>query len=161
MKTDLNTQQKNNVLRIGKAAEKAKNLTDCFLLLARHHSKDLEPVNIEDILLEIIENQNMLLAANDLILKVDSIPVILSCHPAMFDILCSNLLGNAIKYAEGTITISLHKNGLTISNAAMSQPKDQGFGLIICQRICDYLDWNIKNHYEQNQFMTEIEFNHR
>lgn len=161
MKTDLNTQQKNNVLRIGRAAEKAKNLTDCFLLLARHHSKDLEHVNIEAILLEIIENQQKILAANDLILKVDSMPVTLSCHPAMFDILCSNLLGNAVKYGEGTIMLSLHKNGLTISNVAMSQPKDQGFGLIICQRICDYLDWEIENLYEGNQFITKINFDHR
>lgn len=158
MKTDLTSQQKNNVLRVGKAAEKAKNLTDCFLLLARHHSKDLESVNIEEILLEVIDNQNNLLMANDLTLNVKSIPVEISCHPAMFDILCSNLFGNAIKYGQGTITTSLTKESFTISNPATSQPKDQGFGLIICQRICDYLGWEIDHRYINEQFITRITF---
>ena len=158
MKTDLTTQQKNNVVRVGKAAEKAKNLTDCFLLLARHHSKDLEIINIEEILLEVIENQNRLLIANDLKLNVTSVPVKISCHSAMLDILCSNIFSNAIKYGQGTITASLSEKELTVSNHAVSQPQDQGFGLIICQRICDYLDWNIEYTYNKEQFIVHIEF---
>ncbi|MFT4906337.1 MAG: signal transduction histidine kinase [Oleispira sp.] len=158
MKTDLNTQQYNNVLRIGKAAEKAKKLTDCFLLLARHHSKDLEVINIENILLEVIESQKKLLLANDFKLEIDSMPVSISCHSAMFDILCANLLGNAIKYGQKTITVLLTEEALIISNFSESQPKDQGFGLVICLRICDYLNWKITHQYEKNKFIACIDF---
>lgn len=158
MKSELNEQQTNNVARIGKAADKAKNLTDCFLLLARHHSKTLERVNIEDILLDVVKSQNTLLSANELSLTLDSVSIIVSCHPAMFDILCSNLIGNAVKHGQKTINITLTETELTISNQANSAPKDQGFGLIICQRICHYLDWNIQHHYEHQTFTTSIRF---
>ena len=158
MKSQLTEQQTNNVVRIGKAADKAKNLTDCFLLLARHHSKELERVNIEDILLDVVKSQNTLLSANDLILTLNSVPKIVSCHPAMFDILCSNLIGNSVKYGQKCIDIALTETELTISNQANQAPKDQGFGLIICQRICDYLDWDIQHHYEHQVFTTSIGF---
>lgn len=158
MKSQLNEQQTNNVVRIGKAADKAKNLIDCFLLLARHHSKRLEWVNIEDILLDVVQSQNTLLNANELDLTLNSVPTTVSCHPAMFEILCSNLIGNAVKYGHKSINITLTETELTISNQANQVPKDQGFGLIICQRICDYLDWDIQHHYEHEIFTTSIGF---
>jgi signal transduction histidine kinase len=158
MKSQLNEQQTNNVVRIGKAADKAKNLTDCFLLLARHHSKGLERVNIEDILLDVVQSQNTLLSANELDLTLNSVPTTVSCHPAMLDILCSNLIGNAVKYGHKSINITLTETELMISNQANQAPKDQGFGLIICQRICDYLDWDIQHHYEHEKFTTSIGF---
>ncbi len=159
MKSPLNEQQKNNVIRIGKAADKAKNLTDCFLLLARHHSKELELVDIEIILLDVIKGQNTLLVANDLKLTVTSMPVALSCHPAMFDILCSNLIGNAVKYGHDNVNICLTDHSLTIKNLATQEPKIQGFGLIICQRVCNYLDWSIHHDYKDQLFSTTIHFN--
>jgi signal transduction histidine kinase len=158
MKTDLTSQQENNVVRVGKAAERAKNLTDCFLLLARHHSKNLEVINIEEVLLEVVNNQNHVLQANDLELQIESSAVRIYCLSAMFDILCSNLIGNAIKYGNGEITIQLSQQALILTNKAKEQPKDQGFGLIICERICDYLEWKINHEFNQGQFTTHIKF---
>jgi len=157
-RTNLTNEQSLSVIRIGKAAEKAKNLTNCFLMLARHHSEGLEDTNLEFLLLTAIGEYKLQIEASEIQLSYQTSACIKESHYSMVEVLLSNLLSNSIKHGINTLDIILSDNSLSFSNGSNGMPKERGFGLEICKRICKYHSWSLKTYISINSYTVTIHF---
>ncbi|MEN8123900.1 MAG: HAMP domain-containing sensor histidine kinase [Bacteroidota bacterium] len=120
---------------------------------------------------DFIENKEINISKN---LTLD---VKVEANPMLFDMVISNLLGNAIKHNQnkGNIHITTCDIFITISNSGkpLNIPSDSlferfkkeskssesfGLGLAIVKKICDIYDWKISHSYSDNQHHFSIYF---
>ncbi len=98
-------------------------------------------------------------------------------NPLLFDMVISNLIGNAIKhnFKQGNIDITTSELFISISNSGdpLSIPSSSlferfkkeskssdsfGLGLAIVKKICDTNHWKINHSYIENQHNISIYF---
>lgn len=181
MQTDLTEYQADLISIIQDSTLRLSRLNRNLLLLAKIENNQFQNSEIID-LTEIIDTQlkqfddlrkQKELAFNR---QLESFPIWREVNKALFEILLSNLLSNAIRYApqNSTITISLTKSGFTISNAGNElknpdtifdrfQREDKnssgiGIGLAIVKKICDNLGHIIQYSYRNGLHHFEIKF---
>lgn len=176
----LSETQLNGILISYDELQRLSRLNHNLLLLAKIENQQY-PVTEQPDLCAVIEKY--LLLFEELIREkhisihkemTDSAPWPL--HPALTDILVSNLLGNAIKYnyREGNIDIRITENTFLISNtselpeipAAMlfqrfkkqsaGYTNSNGLGLAIVKKIADSYHLNIHYDYSNNQHTFTI-----
>jgi len=137
---------------------------------------NLERVSISDLVKESIENFSGLSDARIAFSQPDPIVVDMDRHLA--EILCNNLISNAIKHnlENGNIQILSSEGSLTISNAGAQSLKDPtkvfhrfyretkgqkstGLGLSIAKKICDLYGFEITYHFRDNCHVFTLNFN--
>jgi signal transduction histidine kinase len=113
--------------------QRLKTITRGLLLLARADAGQLkpamEPVNLSDLLGEIIEDTRILAAESRLVFEVElAAGITIPADPGLLHTALLNLFVNAVKFNEpgGTIRVSLESLGseaiLTISNSGPGIP---------------------------------------
>lgn len=141
--SELTDRQMKVVERIGKASDKAGNLTAAFLMLARHHSQTTTCVSLGEILQRLLDDHEKQLNAMGIDLTSAIGEVKLSSHKALVEILFSNIVTNVINHGEKYLNITLDNNQLVFINGSDGAVSDGGFGVDICEKICDFLGFDM------------------
>ncbi len=178
---NLKTDDKKLIHSVYSSSKRLSKLNKTLLMLSKIENQQYshkESILINDVInnqLELfedfIENKKISISKNlTLDVKVDA-------NPLLFDMVISNLLGNAIKHNQnkGSIDIVTCEVYITISNSGnpLNIPpetlferfkKDSkssesfGLGLAIVKKICNLYDWNISYSYSDNQHHFSIYF---
>ena len=160
-----------SVIRIKRAIEDMRQLTEVFLLLARENEDALttEDFYINDIIEEEIEQAGLLHKNKNILIKFQprNRLKIKTSAPVM-SVLLGNLIRNAVLYTEqGQVTISIDQQSVIISDSGQGIPASElnqlfqpfhrgenvnasgyGIGLTIVKRLSDRFNWPVRVHSE-------------
>lgn len=155
--------QARRVGRIGRAAIEMSSLIDALLLLAREDDTPVdESCDCEQLLRQIVERYRTLAIqrANKIDLVIE-VAIDLKVAPALFSIVVSNLVRNAVSHTEGgSVTVSLHQDRLVVVDTGIGISSEEigrvfqryyrgassggaGIGLSLVKRVCDRQHWEI------------------
>ena len=160
-----------SVIRIKRAIDDMRQLTEVFLLLARENEDALttEDFYINDIIEEEIEQAGLLHKNKNILIKFQprNRLKIKTSAPVM-SVLLGNLIRNAVLYTEqGQVTISIDQQSVIISDSGQGIPASElnqlfqpfhrgenvnasgyGIGLTIVKRLSDRFNWPVRVHSE-------------
>ncbi|TYP93650.1 Signal transduction histidine kinase [Fodinibius salinus] len=179
--TDLNPEQYQYVDDSQRAIKKLSRLSESLSLLTKienHEFGDADEVNMTKLIRESTQSFHEFIKLNDLSVQTDlTEDVMVHIHPALADILWTNLFQNAIKHniEEGKISITLTEETLTIGNTGKPldmQPeklferfkKDAqntesiGLGLSIIKQIVDQNGYQISYRYNDGWHNIKVTF---
>ena len=150
--------------RMQRAAESMNNLTDTFLILARHDKFALATSSFDPA--TVIKEVAQHAAQNG---DVNNTSWVIECQQGtqvtapekLFEILINNIIDNGNKYAEDIATIIVTDDYLesynNIAPHADSSHSSQ-LGLKIIERICHALDWQMVQTVSTQKFCLRITF---
>lgn len=160
-----------SVMRIKRAIEDMRQLTEVFLLLARENEDALttEDFYINDIIEEEIEQAGLLYRNKNIVIKYQpkNRLHIRTSAPVM-SVLLGNLIRNAVLYTDqGQVSVSIDQKSVLISDSGQGIPASQlnqlfqpfqrgenanasgyGIGLTIVKRLSDRFNWPVRVHSE-------------
>lgn len=180
--TDLTPEQYQYVDDSQRAIKKLSRLSESLSLLTKienHEFSDVDEVNMTNLIRESTQSFDEFIRLNGLSVQTDlAEDVMVHIHPALADILWTNLFQNAIKHniEDGKIRITLTKETLTIANTGKPLERspeklferfkkdDQstesiGLGLSIIKQIMDQNDYQISYSYDEGWHNIEVAFN--
>lgn len=175
----INNAQFEQITSIQKDIRRLKMLNKRITLLTKIDNNQFvkkEDVNISLLVLKSLDNFKEL---HDVNISVDTKEeLIVSMDSYLADILCNNLISNAIKYTSknGSILINLKNNSLVISNSGnepLHHPEklflrfyresynnhSTGLGLAIVKKICDFYGYSLSYYYKEQKHYFTIKFN--
>ena len=159
----LSETQSERVARIARAAVEMSSLIDALLLLARENDAAADKSCDCALLLgQIVERYRALAIqrANTINLVIEA-AISLKVEPALFSIVVSNLVRNAVYHTEaGSVTVSLHQDRLVVVDTGIGISTEEigrvfqryyrgasssgaGIGLSLVKRVCDRQHWEI------------------
>lgn len=160
---------------IQRLAQMNKRLTILTKIENNQFAK-LEKVTITDLIQETITNF-LEISSSEIEFSKDQI-IEVQMDRYLAEILCNNLMSNAIKHSpkEGKIVVVAKGNTLFVSNegsTALENPeklysrfyresdtnKSTGLGLAIVKRICDLYRFSIAYNFDENKHIFTINFN--
>lgn len=148
--------------RITQACADISLLTDTFLLLGKeqidsHHYSSL---NLDTLLSTQLNATRKLFVASTLDCISHIEPVAVTAPQSFVIVLLNNLLKNAFSYAKTQVKINLTEQALVIRNDVREDTAGlgYGYGLVIIERICDRLQWQLQTEKSANEFIVEIRF---
>ncbi|MGJ8734993.1 sensor histidine kinase [Zobellia laminariae] len=160
---------------IQRLAQMNKRLTILTKIENNQFAK-LEKVTITDLIQETITNF-LEISSSEIEFSKDQI-IEVQMDRYLAEILCNNLMSNAIKHSpkEGKIVVVAKGNSLFVSNegsTALENPeklysrfyresdtnKSTGLGLAIVKRICDLYRFSIAYNFDENKHIFTINFN--
>ncbi|MBC9929918.1 sensor histidine kinase [Chitinophaga qingshengii] len=168
---NLSEEQLKNIGQTSEELQRLSRLNHSLLLLAKIENQQYpvtEQTDLHPVLLKYLSLFEELIREKELTVDTKLAPAApWPLHPALADILVSNLLGNAIKYnyPEGRISITLTQTSLTISNTSnlpeippanvfqrfrksnQGYSNSNGLGLAIVKKIGDSYRINIRYQY--------------
>lgn len=179
--TNLSSEQYQYINDAQQALKKLSRLSDSLGLLTKienYEFSDADEVNMTQLIKESTQAFDEFIKLNGLTVEADlEEEVIVHIHPALADILWTNLFQNAIKHniEEGSIQITLTEKSLTISNTGRPLERDPeelferfkkgdqssasiGLGLSIIKKIADQNDYDISYRYDDGWHTIEIIF---
>jgi len=146
----VNVEGRDALSRLEEAHTNMKSLTEALLWLGRGEAPlpEPEPVNILNLVNNIVEENNKLAIANNVIVEVVEALNLHTIQPrVLLVILCSNLISNAIRYTwDGRVEIRLNLDTIEIENRG-NQLGDQvggyghGLGLQLVAWVVERADW--------------------
>lgn len=171
--TPLNEEQYKYVEALERTIKKLSRLSESLSILTKidnEEFKSSQEVNLSELITEGIKTFSEFIEFNNLTLKTEITEnIIVNIHPALADILWTNLLQNAIKHNvdNGFISVKLIPNQLIISNSGKStdippdllfkrfRKADQnshsiGLGLSIVERIVRQCGLNITYNIDKS-----------
>jgi signal transduction histidine kinase len=177
---NLSAKQMEEVQAVYESAGRLSKLNQALLLLAKIENRQFADIKLVA-LNELIEYK---LEAFDEILKHKGISVekklsavSLQMHPALADILVTNLIGNAIKHNinSGKLIVDLSARELSIKNMgkpltispeqlferfrkADTNSESLGLGLAIVKEICDVYGFRVNYMYADNMHTISVSF---
>ena len=174
----LNEIQFERLTSIQKDIQRLGQMNKRLTLLTKIENKQfakIEKVNITQQMGETIQNFQEISLKKIRFKNIKEIHV--QMDPYLAEILCNNLISNAIKYSlkEGEIEVLTTEKILSISNQgtkALEHPeklysrfykesetiKSTGLGLAIVNRICELYHFEISYHFKKNQHVFSIKF---
>jgi len=181
--SNLTEEQYRYVESLERSIKKLSRLSESLSLLTKienHEFSSDQTVDLSRLIIESIEEFREFIIFNKITIETDiEDNVTVKMHPALAEILWTNLFQNAIKHniADGTIKVVLTNNELMISNTgeALSvepgllferfRKDDQnsssiGLGLSIIERIADQNQLSIDYTNENEWHTIRIELNH-
>lgn len=154
--------------RIRRAADNMQHLTETLLWLSRKKETmpDPEPIDVESMLHEIIEENQYLLVGKKIKLKLNALPLQVTLPKTAIRIILSNLIRNAFQHTiSGHIEIQLTKNLFTIKNVnkpeyAPQHSSDYGFGLglMLIEQIWENLELDCHNQMIPGGHLATLNF---
>lgn len=174
----INEGQFNQITSIQSDIQRLTQLNKKLALLSKIENKQFdnsEMVNITNLILGSIENLNELSVAKIDFKVQEKIEVKMDAHLA--EILCTNLISNAIKHNRGKNRIQILAKGNTLSlsnygKEPLQQPdrifnrfyretnenKSLGLGLAIVKKICDLYGFGITYAFRNGQHVFTLQF---
>ena len=178
---NLKPEQIQQIKAIYQSTQRLSKLNKTLLLLAKIENrqfKDMQTIKVNDVIekhLEIfeefIENKNITVE------EKSTMEVEIQGNPQLFDMVVSNLIGNAIKHnvMNGSIEILTSKLFISISNTGPAPKMESsslferfkkeskssssfGLGLAIVKKVCDNYNWKINHSYLEGQHNVSIYF---
>lgn len=175
---NLNDNQFEHLTSIQKDIQRLSQMNKRLTILTKIENNQfakVEKVVITNLVQETITNFLEISSSKIEFRREDVIEV--QMDPYLAEILCNNLISNAIKHSPngGEIVIMVKGNSLSVSNeggAALEHPeqlysrfyresennKSTGLGLAIVKRICDLYKFNIAYHFKENKHIFTIDF---
>jgi signal transduction histidine kinase len=173
---DLNDVQYGHLTSIQKDIQRLTQMNKRLTLLTKIENRqfmNIEKVSLTDVMTAIIENFHEISAAeikydrkNEIWAKMD---------PHLAEVLCANLISNAIKYntEKGDIEVTTKDKLLSVSNygtARLSHPenlyarfyrenegeKSTGLGLAIVKRICDLYGFLVGYEFKEGKHVFSV-----
>jgi hypothetical protein len=151
------------LLRIERACQDIALLTDTFLLLGKetidaHHYQQLD--------LETVLREQLPLAQSAAISDTASWTIqvhqnIQLWAPQSFvRVVLINLLKNAFIHGNGELLVELNESQLKVSNSSSKEQDSQGYGygLVIVERICSRMGWQLDIQHQSVDFCVQISF---
>ncbi|MGH1540047.1 MAG: sensor histidine kinase [Arenicella sp.] len=148
------------ISRMLRATQSMSNLTDTFLMLARHDKFAIKktPFNPATTIKSVIQT-----------LDNSSVNWLVECQHGtelnvpdkIFEILITNIIDNGNKYAAGVATIVVTNTYLETYNTARSSGTESGssqLGIKIIERICQAFGWQLLQTSSGTEFKLRIEF---
>jgi len=156
-------------------------LNKSLLLISKidnHQFKEETEINIQQIVNQTLDNLTEIY--ENLNIKVETIenePITVKMDPTLASSLVTNLLKNAFvhNHPNGTISIKLKNNTLTIGNTGINEPLDEnavfqtfykkgenthstGLGLAIAKAVCTEYGFEIRYQFVENQHIFSVKF---
>lgn len=156
-------------------------LNKSLLLISKidnHQFKEETEINIQQIVNQTLDNLTEIYES--LNIKVETIenePITIKMDPTLASSLVTNLLKNAFvhNHPNGTISIKLKNNTLTIGNTGINEPLDEnavfqtfykkgenthstGLGLAIAKAVCTEYGFKIRYQFVENQHIFSVKF---
>ena len=176
---NLNDMQFEQLTSIQKDIQRLSHLNKNLTLLTKIENNQfakVEKVAITELVKETINNFLEISSSKIEYSKEDVIAVQMDRYLA--EILCNNLISNAIKYSSisGKITVVAKANRLSVSNEGskpLASPeklysrfyreseitKSTGLGLAIVKRICDHYKFKISYRFKESKHLFTVNFN--
>tara|TARA_R110001583_G_scaffold80855_3_gene216453 strand:+ start:258 stop:1439 length:1182 start_codon:yes stop_codon:yes gene_type:complete len=167
-----------NLTSIQKDIQRLTQMNKRLTLLTKIENNqflNVEKVNISEQIEETIQNFQEISSTNIEYLQKEV--VFAQMDPYLAEILCNNLISNAIKHnpLAGKIKVLTERSKLSVSNSgtdALQHPeklysrfyresgavKSTGLGLAIVKRICDLYQFKIDYTFQSNQHIFKIKF---
>lgn len=174
----LSNEQYHQLTSIQKDIKRLTNLNKGLTLLSKienHQFKQLKRVSLSSILEEKVSDFNEVFHYNIIFNNTADLVVVMDKYLA--DVLCNNLISNAIKHrsGEGKVFVEVKKNTLIVRNEgkeAVEAPhrifdrfykeksgiKSTGLGLAIVKKICDYYNFTVTYSFTDGCHVFAVEF---
>ena len=176
----LSKEQSELISSVNAPLSRISRINKNLLLLAKienQHFADSEEVEIVKLL-----NESLELLADYVTNKRISVERLMAgnprvqCNYALFEILCNNLLINAITHNNdnGVIAVEANELGISISNSgggelnpqklfhrfskSSNHSQSSGLGLAIVKEICNRYNWNISYRFENGLHVFSVNF---
>ncbi len=175
---NLNETQFGHLTSIQKDIQRLTQMNKRLTLLTKIENKQfvkIETVNVTSNIKETIENFHEISNTKTEYLQENEITA--QMDPYLTEVLCNNLISNAIKHnpKDGKIAIAIKGNTLSVSNSgtkALEHPeklysrfyreseteKSTGLGLAIVKRICELYGFTIHYRFENHLHIFTIRF---
>lgn len=140
----------NALARLEESIHSMKSITDTLLWLGRGEAPlpDPEPVELLSVVNKVIEENRTLAIANNVTVEVvDSLSKSVVQPRVLLEILCSNLISNAIRYTrDGWVEIRLTEDYIEIANGGNQIGGEaggggHGLGLQLVAWVVERADW--------------------
>ncbi len=166
---------------INNAASRLSRLNQSLLLLTKIENRqfeDTEKINLSAVLENCIENYQEAAELKSLTVEKNiEKNIYVQMNHSLADILCSNIILNAIKhnFPGGKIKINLTESALVVSNSGgepklttielferfkkeSTSPESLGLGLSIVKTICDSYGFDVSYNYDDATHVVKITF---
>lgn len=142
--------------RIERAVTNMQHMTETLLWLSRDTpiDKDIKPLQLDQMLHQLIEENDYLLQNKTVELKSQLPPKQIDTAATPCRIALNNLIRNAFQYTlHGWVRVELNSSQVVIANAnteTSSKKHDSadygfGLGLRLVQKICEQMDWQFRS----------------
>src|SRR6185369_10333243 len=132
---------------------------------------------LEEVIKNYLSELEELLSAKRITLELETVPVSITFHKHLAEIMIANLVSNAVRYTQagGKIVLKLQPDSLAILNSAaegsledesifkrfykaQNKGDGTGLGLAIVKEICALVNFNIYYQFDQGMHKFVIQF---
>jgi len=151
--------------RIDGASQSMLHLTETLLWLSRDNMDSLpaQPVQLDTLVHELVEQMRYLLRGKDVDVQVKTDPYSMKLAEAPARIVLGNLIRNAFQHSrEGQVKILQLHNCVRISNSLPSDEQNAGeelgfgLGLQLTTQLTTKLGWRYNNQRKQRRQLAEL-----
>lgn len=156
-------------------------LNKSLLLISKidnHQFKEETEINIQQIVNQTLDNLTEIYESLNINVEtIENEPITIKMDPTLASSLVTNLLKNAFvhNHPNGTISIKLRNNTLSIGNTGINEPLDEnvvfqtfykkgenthstGLGLAIAKAVCTEYGFKIRYQFIENQHTFSVKF---
>ena len=156
-------------------------LNKSLLLISKidnHQFKEETEINIQQIVNQTLDNLTEIYESLNINVEtIENEPITIKMDPTLASSLVTNLLKNAFvhNHPNGTISIKLRNNTLSIGNTGINEPLDEnavfqtfykkgenthstGLGLAIAKAVCTEYGFEIRYQFVENQHIFSVKF---
>lgn len=181
LESGISDEQARLIMSAHEAIERLSRINQSLTLLTKLENQEYEPhepVNLSTAVHKTIFSLTELMEMKSITLETDiEENVFVRLHPALTDILLTNLFSNAIRHnhEQGTIKVKLNAGGLLIQNTGLrpGMPTEQlfqrfrknnqssdsiGLGLSIVKRISEVSRFSVSYQYQEPWHLLKVDF---
>lgn len=151
-----------NLQRIDQACADIEDRIEVHLCLARASSElPEEDCDLRAMVEDELSVHKHTIDAKNLNVTIDAVDGNRRTTRSMLRAVLSNLIQNAVNYADRSIDVSIDAGSLSIGNSVApraANPNDDGLGLEIVQRICDRMGWMFSTRQASGEFVAQLVF---
>ena len=177
---ELTAEQANIIQDLFQMTSRLSHLNRSLLLLAKIDKRQfdtIERIQLEQFVDSLLPSLDSISGQLHIYRQYSKKPLRINANRILLESMVNNLFINAVRHntPDGTVTVSIDDNRLTISNTSAEPPlspslifrrfyrptqnkSGNGLGLAIVKAICDYHGWTIEYQYTGNQHCFVVSF---